>query len=266
MKSESGSDFGFFLSVPPRRGKLTAVQIRRCAMNYRMKALALAALMGTGMALGAAAGEAPRQIVASGEGRAEMVPDMVTISVGVSHQDPSAKAAMAKTSEAMARVIARLRDAEIEARDLQTDQLSLDPVWKHSSDSDEVPRVVGFTARNSLSIRLRAPERLGPVLDLVIEDGANTLGGIRFGLQEPQAARDAALRDAISSARAKAELMAEAAGVRLGALTLVTEQSGYGGGPQPMMETAMLRAGPPVAAGEVSISANVTLRYDIAAE
>lgn len=235
-------------------------------MNYRVKALALAALMGTGMAFGAVAGEAPRQIVASAEGRVEMVPDMVMISVGVSHQDPSAKAAMAQTSEAMARVIARLRDAGIEARDLQTDQLSLDPVWTHASNSEEAPRVVGFSARNSLSIRVRAPERLGPVLDLVIGDGANTLGGIRFGLQEPQAAHDAALRDAIARARAKAELMADATGVRLGALTLVTEQSGYGGGPQPMMEAAMVRSAMPVASGEVSISANVTLRYDIAAD
>lgn len=235
-------------------------------MNYRVKALALAALIGSGIAFGAMADEAPGQIVASAEGRVDMVPDMVTISVGVSHQDASAKVAMDQTSDAMARVIARLRDAGIEERDLQTDQLSLESIWTHASKSEKAPHVVGFTARNSLSIRVRMPERLGAVLDLVIADGANTLGGIRFGLQEPDMAQDAALRDAIARARAKAELMAEAAGVRLGALTLVTQQSGYDGGAQPIMEAAMVRSSMPVTLGEVSISANVTLRYDIAAD
>ena len=107
---------------------------------------------------------------------------------------------------------------------------------------------------------------LGDVLDAVVKSGANTLGGVSFGLSEPRAAEDAARRAAVEDARARAALYAEAAGVTLGAVQQITEDSFA----QPMArmmaaEAAMADAAPPpVAPGELTVSARVQVVYAIA--
>jgi uncharacterized protein YggE len=205
------------------------------------------------------------RITVFGEGSTETAPDMATITLGVTAQTDSAKAAMAETNAAVAALLEQLSGAAIAARDIQTSGLSVAPVWDSRSYSAGAPRITGFVAANSVTVRVRALDTLGEVLDGVLGVGANTLGGLTFGLQEPQPALDAARAASVADARRKAEIYAAAAGVTLGPIISISEAEDAGG-PQPMfrMDAAMASDGVPVTAGELTLTARVTVVWAIA--
>ena len=211
------------------------------------------------------ADEAQRVITTTGNGIVEAIPDMATISLGVTNEAREAGAALQATSDTVREILTRLEAAGIAPRDVQTNNLSLQPLWvRPNNNSNTPPRITGFVARNSLSVRVRDLEKLGGVLDQVVQDGANTFNGLRFSVDDPEPlmadARAAAVKDAIN----RAEQLARAAGVTLGPIQSISE---HGGRAQPvMMEMASARMASdvPVAAGEVSLSAQVSIVFAIA--
>ena len=208
--------------------------------------------------------EESRQITVTGEGRVDAAPDMALITLGVTHQADAARDAMAATSDAVARILTRLDQLGLAARDVQTRRITLNPVWANERyDSDKPPKIVGFTAANTVAIRVRALDQLGEVLDAVVADGANTFNGLQFLIADPDPLMDEARKRAVADAMARAALLAEAAGVTLGPVRSIDEHGG-GGGPV-MMEMAAARSGGvPIASGEVSLTASVTMVFDIA--
>ncbi|MBL4916306.1 SIMPL domain-containing protein [Szabonella alba] len=213
--------------------------------------------------LTAAAETAPPRITVTGEGRVETRPDMATVNLGVTTEAPTAAEAMAANSDELARVLERLRAAGIAERDLQTSSLSLNPNWHHAAGAEQ-PRITGYIASNQLMVRVRDLTALGGVLDAAVKDGANTLNGVTFGLTDPEPMLAEARRKAVADARARAELLAEAAGVALGPIDSITE-AGAMNGPQPMYRGAAvaMESSMPVAEGELSIAANVTVVWQI---
>ncbi len=206
-----------------------------------------------------------RTITVTGTGQADAAPDIATLRVGVTSEAKTARAAMDQTNARTAAVIARLAGLGVAERDMQTSGLSLNPVWSNrpSANGHTVNVITGFVARNGLTVRARDLDGLGALIDSVVSDGANDIGGIAFGVDDPAPLLDAARRDAVADAMARARLFAGAAGVTLGPLKTLSENGGYA--PQPrMMEMAMSRdAGAPVARGEVSYSATVTMVFGI---
>lgn len=207
-----------------------------------------------------------RHITVTGEGVVDARPDMATIRLGVTTEARGAREAIDDNSKAMAGVLARLDGLGIAERDMQTANFSVQPRWSRGSySSGEGQKIEGFVAYNMLVVRVRDLDRLGEVLDAVTRDGANTFDGLRFGLQDPGPTDDEARRLAAQDGKRKAELYAEAAGVTLGPLVRIDEQ-GAGGGPGPMMmaEARMASDAVPVAAGEVTVTAQVRMIYEIA--
>lgn len=211
----------------------------------------------------AVAQEDTRRVTVSGVGTVEAVPDMATISLGVTTDAPGAREAIDANSRAMAGVLERLSTLDVAKRDIQTQGFSVSPRWENRSNQQ--PRITGFVAQNRVMVRVRDLAALGGILDTVARDGANSFNGLSFGLQEPGPAQDEARRAAVSEARRKAELYAEAAGVTLGPLMQLGEAD-FAAQPMPMAraEMAMVSDAVPVAAGELSITARVTLVYAIA--
>lgn len=209
---------------------------------------------------GAAQEAKPPMIVVTGTGNVEAAPDMATLSIGVTTQGDSAAAALAANSAAVEAVMARLTAAGIEARDMQTSNLSLYPNW-HSSDS-QAPTITSYVASNQLTIRIRQLDGLGAVLDAAVADGANTLNGLTFGLADPGPAMDEARKEAVAEARARAELLAAAAGVTLGPILEISEGSSWSE-PVPMYRAEAAAAPVPVAGGELGLSATVTIHFEI---
>lgn len=200
-------------------------------------------------------------VTVTGEATVEATPDMATISLGVTTEGQTAAEAMTANSKALQAVVERLKAAGIEDRDLQTSNLSLNPNWV-GYDSGSTPKIAGYVASNMLNVRVRALDGLGSVLDASIADGANTLNGISFELAQPRPALDEARKAAVADARARAALLIEAAGGTLGKIVSITENSGYGS-PMPMFKSDAA-APVPVAAGQIGLSASVTISFEIA--
>lgn len=203
------------------------------------------------------------QITVTGEGRVEAAPDMATITVGVSTSADTAGAALSTNSKAVAAVLAQLQDAGIAPRDMQTSGLSLGPQYDHSASSGQAA-ITGYAASNIVTVRVRALERLGGVLDDLVGAGANQFHGLGFGLQDPQPAADEARRRAVGEARRKAQLYAEAAGVTLGRVISITEQTVHDGPGPVLMRSAAAESAVPIAEGELAMTAQVNVVYELA--
>ena len=224
-------------------------------------ALAMALTFG-----GPLAAETPidRQITVTGEGRVAVEPDLAVITLGVSKEAAEASAAMAMVSDDMAAVVAELRAAGIAASDLQTQRISLQPVWSKSGSSliSGGQKITGFAASNTLMLRVRDLDQLGVVLDRVLGAGANQFQGLRFDVQDHASLQDSLRAKAVADAIHKAGLLAEAAGVTLGPVRVITDHTQGGG--QPMMAMEMARSAPlPIEAGELAFSHSVQVVFDL---
>lgn len=230
--------------------------------TFLLPTLALAVLAGAARA----EDDFDRTISVTGEGRIALAPDMAHLSLGVVGEDAAPGAALREMSEAMAAVMARMTAAGIAEADMMTGQLSLDERWDYSG---ETAKFLGYAAATTLEVRVRDLDLLGSLIDAAVQDGANRLGGLRFDLADRATPLDAARRAAVADARARAELLAEGAGVTLGPLLSMSESSYYDQ-PQPYFDSrVMLAPSPegaavPVAAGETQVTANVTMVYAIA--
>ncbi|EYD70984.1 SIMPL domain-containing protein [Limimaricola hongkongensis] len=203
----------------------------------------------------------PRSITVIGEGHVRAVPELARVRLGVSETADTARAALDAMNAAMGRVLARIEEAGIAPENVQTGQLSLGRDYARPRDGAREPE--GFVASTMVEMRVTDLDSLGAVLDAAVGEGANRLEGIEFALADRAGAHDEARRAAVADARARAELYAEAAGVKLGPLLSLSE-SGGGHGPRPMMEMRMAAdGGVPIAQGEVEISAGVSLVYGI---
>ena len=196
-------------------------------------------------------------LTVTGSATVNVVPDMATITLGVTTMGDTAASAMAANNEAVSGVIARLIAAKVADRDMQTSNLSLNPNWVANAAGDGQV-IKGYVASNLLTVRIKALETTGTVLDAAITDGANTLNGLTFGLANPRPTEDEARKAAVADAMARAKVLADAAGAKLGLIQSITEGGAAEPGPLPMFK-AMDAAAVPVAAGEVGISANVTI-------
>jgi uncharacterized protein len=149
------------------------------------------------------------------------VPDRAQFSFGVQAQARTASAALEAADAQLARVVAALRQAGVAAADIQTDQLSLSP-----RTNDEGAEILGYMAVCSVSVRLRDLDRAGAVVDAAVGAGANQVYGPSLVRSNQDALYRSALRAAYADARAKAQALADAAGVTLGAMTATVEGGG----------------------------------------
>jgi uncharacterized protein YggE len=232
-------------------------------------ALALAALASA--SAWANASEPSPRILVSGQGSAELAPDMAVLQLIVTREADNARAALDANSAAMAQVIKALRGEGIAERDIQTDNFSIQPKYvyppQQSQGEHQPPRIVGYTVRNSLAVRVRDLGKLGAIMDQSVTLGVNEGGNILFTNDDPSAAVDQARASAVKDAMARAKTLAAAAGVRLGKVLEISEQS-FRPAPAPMMRAEMMMAAPaadavPVAAGESSYEVTVSLTYAI---
>lgn len=230
---------------------------------YALKPWMLAPVLAVGLALPGYANEDGR-ITVTGEATVHAVPDIASVSLGVATQAKTAAAALKANNEALAVVVERLKSAGIEGRDLQTSNLTVDPIWTNY-DSAAPRQITGYAASNMLTVTVRDLDRLGEVLDRAVSDGANTLNGLTFGLSDSAAAKDEARKLAVQDAVARARLLTEAAGTRLGSIVSIEERPAYQV-PGPVFREASLKADAavPVERGEMGIASQVTLTWKLA--
>jgi len=201
----------------------------------------------------------------SATGEVRVAPDMATITTGVQTEAASAQDAMAQNRARMNQVIAALRRQGIEERHIQTSGLNLNAVYDYPQN--EQPRLRGYQASNQVTIQVRDLDNLGQAIDAVVAAGANQINGVSFGLVDPRAAEDQARRLAVQSLQSKAQLYAEATGMRLIGLRTLSEGGGYA--PQPPVMYARAEAmmadggATPVQGGELVVRIDISGVYDL---
>ncbi|MEM7461495.1 MAG: SIMPL domain-containing protein [Pseudomonadota bacterium] len=209
----------------------------------------------------------------SGQGEEFLAPDMAILTLGVLREAETARAALDANSAAMKDVVAAMREAGIEDRDLQTSNFSVQPRYvypKQQRDgTQEAPKIVGYTVSNQLTVRIRDLSKLGSVLDTAIGLGVNNDGNIRFTNDDPSAAIDTARENAMKDARNRAETLAGAAGVKLGQILEISENFSQ---PRPTPISRTIRStefaaqSVPVEAGENRYSVTVQAVWQITPE
>jgi hypothetical protein len=192
-------------------------------------------------------------ITVTGTGSVRVTPDRAEISFGVVSQGRTASQALAANDAAIQRVVAALRAAGIAAADIQTQYFSVSP-----RSSEEGGEILGYTASNTVAAQLRNLTRAGAVIDAAVAAGANQVYGPSLSRSNVSELYRNALRASIADARAKAQVLAEASGVSLGAVVGVVEQ---GATPEAPMPAADRAAGAQIEPGTQIVQATVVVTF-----
>jgi uncharacterized protein YggE len=207
----------------------------------------------------------PAQRVSSitvvGQGEVQAKADLAQVSVGVVTEAKTASEALAQNNAAMRRLLDALRARGVEPRDVQTTSFSVFPQYEHDGETRQIPRIVGYQVQDQVQVKVRQLDRLGQVLDDLVQGGANLIHGIGFSVAEPRRLLDQARKLAVEDARRKAELLALAAGSRLGPPLEIQEAGAGLPTPPPMARMAAAESAVPIATGELSLGAQVTVTY-----
>ena len=195
-------------------------------------------------------------------GKTTRVPDLATIRAGVVTAAPTAAAALSDNAKRMGAVLAALKGAGIQPRDVATANVSLQPQYRY--EDNKPPVITGYQATNNVSIRFRDIAKSGQILDALVAQGANQIDGPNLSLDQPDAALDEARVDAVKRAQARAQLYAKAAGLSVSRILTIAEGGEIAGPPPPMpvyRMAAAKAADTQVLPGESDVTVTITVRF-----
>ena len=208
-----------------------------------------------------------RTISLSATGAVKTTPDRVDISTGVVSEAKSAREALDANTAAMTKVVEALKADGIEAKDIQTVNFSVGPVYEqrpYDRPDGKAPEVVGYRVTNQVRITLRDIKTLGAILDKVVSLGSNQIDSIEFGVDEPEALKDEARKLALKNVTDNAKLYAEAAGVILGQILSVSEEeSAYYPRAVPAAARMDTAKEVPIEAGTAAVEVRVRVTWEI---
>lgn len=203
-------------------------------------------------------------IRATGEGITSVVPDQAGISVTIETRSAGAQEASQGNAAKVEAVLSRLRSILGQRAEIQTTGISLSPVQTFPRDGAP-PQTVGYLASNTLRVTMNELSGAGRVIDAAVEAGATRVGGVTFGLRDPEPARAQALKLAAQRAKMQVEAIASGLNVRVGAVVRAEESAQVFGVPADRFGAAAgaPSATTPVEGGLVEIRANVLLEMEI---
>jgi uncharacterized protein YggE len=206
--------------------------------------------------------ESGPSIVVSGVGEVRHKPDMAEIEVGVVTEAETAAAAVESNNQKMTQLLESLRQQGLEEEDIQTSNFQVMPQHQYHPEGREPPRIAGYQVVNQVHIGVRDLAKLGEVLDAAVGQGANQIHAIQFSIRERNELVAQALRQALASARQKAEALVAEAGAELGPVLHIQEASSEA--PQPLPGYAMRAQAAesvPISPGTLTIRAQVYVTY-----
>ena len=237
-------------------------------MTARILAILLLGLL-PGCSLAEVAPSTGGRIVVNGNAEVRTLPDRARFTVSVITEARKADAALAENARRTEQLLAALRESGIPTETLRTRGVTLQPrrsARPRDADDDWTPKVTGYQAGNHLEVETGSLDRVGELLAIATEAGANQIHGVQFSLEDDAGARRQAIERATHRARAEAGILAEAAGVRTGAVLELRLDHARTAlpAPNPRMEMALRsvdsrRRNVPVEPGEVTVRASVTL-------
>ena len=207
-----------------------------------------------------------RTISVTGTGKVSAPPDMATIQTGVVTQADTARAALSANNDSMRKILDVLKERGIADKDVQTSSFHVNPMYRHDPQGRRQPEIIGYSVHNQVSVDVRNLPKLGEVLDALIEAGSNQVSGVSLGVDDPTGILNQARSRAISDAKSRAEVYAQAAGVKVGRVQSISEQPPRMPPPIPMQRMAFAEADVarvPVATGEQDFQVTVYVEYEM---
>jgi uncharacterized protein len=208
-----------------------------------------------------------RTILVVGEGVVSIQPDRAQATIGVETTGATVREATQESAEIMEALLAALREQGVSERDIQTSGFS---VWTERTGRPvEMPGSTGedaviYRVTNTVRVTVVDLSKLSAILDAAIDSGANAIYGINFSIADPSTIETQARIKAVADAKAKAEELADLAGVRVGAVVSVSEVIGAGVFPA-MREAAVGMGGAvgPMSPGEMDYTVQLQVVYSI---
>ena len=201
-------------------------------------------------------------IVVGGTGRVLVEPDVAELRLGVSVARPTVDGARAVAAATMEAILAAVTAAGVDRSDVRTTLLSVQPRYDYREN--QPPVLTGYELANVVEVTVRDLGRLGDVVDGTLGAGATSMDGLSFRLADPEPAEREARMRAMAAARARADVLAEAAGLAIVGVSDIVEA---GPPPSPMprgkAERMMLAAdvSTPVESGSMEVTVGVTVTY-----
>lgn len=205
-------------------------------------------------------GPMQKNITVSATGTVDATPDIARIQTGVITEAETAAQALSGNSQAMAKLIAGLKESAIDAKDIQTSSFRVEPRYTNPRDG-QAPEINGYRVVNEVHVVVRDITKLGSILDALVKLGANQMNGLSFDVSKAETLKDDARKQAIENALRRAKLLASAAGAEVGDVIAISEDVVHGG-PRPY---AMARAAKadmvPIEGGSETLEARVTVTW-----
>ncbi|HWR23618.1 MAG TPA: SIMPL domain-containing protein [Feifaniaceae bacterium] len=206
-----------------------------------------------------------RLLSVTGKGKVDAQPDVSTIQLSVYVQAATAEEAQTQNSVLMDAVITAIKGLGVAEKDMKTQEITVYPIMDNPKNTQEI---TGYSATNSITVKLRDVKKTGELVTLATQAGANEVTGISFELLDETSAYRQALADAVADANAKAAIMAEAAGAQLdGPMTI--QEVGYTADMDEQLQYAAMPAkadtdvATPVQAGQLTVSAEVAVQFKL---
>lgn len=198
------------------------------------------------------------------EGIHAVRPDLMTVTAGVVTTAATAREALAANSALAARMIEAVRGRGVEARDVRTSRLEVDPRMsrKEAREAEDLPpRILGYVARNEVQLHLRDLAAAPEIIDALFEAGANRVQGPMFGLTDPDAAQRAVRKAAIAEAAKEAQGYADALDMRVARVLRVSERGRFEVSDGSIVVTGNRVHPTPIEPGEIEVETKVWIDY-----
>jgi uncharacterized protein len=202
----------------------------------------------------------------SGSGKVTATPDICSLSVGVQSQETTVAAAQAKAADAMNKVMSSLTGNGIAKKDIQTQNFNISQTTKYDNNTQQQV-VTGYQVTNTVTATIRNLDKAGSIIDAAASAGGDLtrINGISFSIEDPTSYYNDARKLAIADAKAKATQMASLAGISLGSVTYITENSYTP--PVPFVMASGVKAAQdistPISPGTMDINSTVQIAYAI---
>jgi uncharacterized protein YggE len=208
---------------------------------------------------------AEHTISVAGMGKVTVIPDMATVGLGVLVEKPTAAEARSAAASAMTAVVAAIRKLGIADKDIATSVVSLNVVYDYFNNGGQ--KIRGYQLQNLVTVTVRNLDNLSPLIDDTVAAGATTVNGISFDVADRATAESAARQAAVRDARARADMLASTAGVRITGVASISEQVStppwYTPMPYAAASGAKDSASTPVLPGSSDVTISVAVVYTI---
>lgn len=198
----------------------------------------------------------------NGVGEITVEPDVAYINIGVETRDLDAAIAQQENAKRMEEVINALKKAGITEDDMKTTNFS---IYQHYNYNFEEPKIEYHVVNNTLMVTINDVDNVGAVIDAAAVNGSNRINSINFGVKDETKYYEEALKVAMTNAEGKASAIMSVFGEKPGKPSSVSEHS-YGGGIRTSsvsmdMNMAKAEFATPISAGDLTISATVSVEY-----